>query len=627
MKRPPILLLLVLLTLAGFALRLYRLDALPFRGDEAFAAQYWAGEPLAVSLTQVATLEPHPPLTYALFRAWGVLIGIGEFTLRLLPLFFNLLGIPVVYTLGKFFGERRIGLLAAALWAVNPFEIWHAQDARNYAIWAAMSVIALWLGLRVTKYDTRGAWLLYLVGALITALTFYNELLMMAALSLYVILTRWKDHAFLARWFAAQVAVALIVAAVFLLIQGRLFAEGSYGGTVGSFSAPLWVTWFLPTLAFGETLQHGEPSLFVWLPLLMVIMLGLYAVWRLNRRFALFTIIVGGIPLLLLGLVSLKMNIFHPRYVITAAPAMMLAIGGLLVWLAKQGSTWHIRRVLPALLVILWAGASGLSLFNHYFATDYRKSQDWAALTQYLAEHVSPDDLVIQTSVDAAFGYYYDAPAEDIGLPANPQEPREDIIATLEASRDHYRSLWVVGRTFADWPNFGIVEEWVQENMQRVRSTQTAGLPIQQFMPWEVREDEVGPAPLIRFEATAALRDARILLPPEPTRELTVWLYWQPFDRTETSYKIFVHLVGATNPVSQTPLWSQDDQYPQDGRIDTRLWEIGQTYRDVYHLPLAEVPAGDYRLEVGLYDPETNTRVLTEGGKDSFIVAQLSLPD
>lgn len=628
MKKQTAFAFVVLLTLAGFALRLYRLDAVPFRGDEAFTAQNWAGQPLALSLTEIATIEPHPPLTYVLFRAWGVSVGINEFTLRLLPALINLLGIPALYALGYHLGGRKVGVLAATLWAINPFEIWHSQDARNYAIWAGFSVLGLWLGLCVLKHRKRLDWWLYFLVALTTALIFYNELLMLAALSLYVLIMQWRDKRFLLSWFVVQGIIAAVVLLTFWVLQGGLFAAGGYGGTVGSFNAAFWPTWFLPTLIFGETLlpDWTTPTLIVWLPLLLVILASIGVLWRQNTRLAIFVVVIGGFPLLLLGVVSLKMNIFHPRYVIAAVPAFLLAIAGLWDWLSSVNHKSILRRGILGLLVCLCLGASGTSLYHYHFVPDYRKSQDWAALTHYLAAHVSADDLVIQTSVDAAFGYYYDAPAEDIGLPANPQESREAIIATLEYSREHYHSIWVVGRTFADWPNFGIVEKWVQENMQPVLQTQTAGLPIRQFMTWDVHLDELTETPITEFSNTAQLVGMHIVLPPEASSDLTVWLYWQPIKATQTPLKIFVHLLGEINPATQTPLWTQDDQYPQDGRISTQTWLTGEIYRDIYTLPLAAVPQGAYALEVGLYDPETGMRILTEDGADSHTIVQLSLP-
>ena len=70
--RPAILILIIWL---GFALRLHELASVPLRGDEAFSALNWADTPLPQSLTEIATLEPHPPLTYGLFRLWRLLIG------------------------------------------------------------------------------------------------------------------------------------------------------------------------------------------------------------------------------------------------------------------------------------------------------------------------------------------------------------------------------------------------------------------------------------------------------------------------------------------------------------------------------------------------------------------------
>ena len=51
--------IMVALLGVAFALRLYRLDAVPLRGDEAFAVRYWAAPPLTV-LRDLADWEPHP---------------------------------------------------------------------------------------------------------------------------------------------------------------------------------------------------------------------------------------------------------------------------------------------------------------------------------------------------------------------------------------------------------------------------------------------------------------------------------------------------------------------------------------------------------------------------------------
>ena len=128
--------LLIGIILIGFALRLYQLDAAAFRGDEAFSVQRWTAASLSVSLTDIAALEPHPPLTYILFRFWGEIFGTeSEFLLRMLPVLLNLVGIPAIYAFSKqLSGQPSIGLISAFLWTIHPFQIWHAQDFRNYGI-------------------------------------------------------------------------------------------------------------------------------------------------------------------------------------------------------------------------------------------------------------------------------------------------------------------------------------------------------------------------------------------------------------------------------------------------------------------------------------------------------------
>ena len=108
-----------------------------------------------------------------------------------MPALANVLGIPAMFALGSRLFNRSVGLLGAFLWAINPFEVWHSQDFRNYSLWASMSVVSLWLGIRLILNHRRwGDWVLYGVIALITSLVFYMELVFIGTLGLFV-LGRW----------------------------------------------------------------------------------------------------------------------------------------------------------------------------------------------------------------------------------------------------------------------------------------------------------------------------------------------------------------------------------------------------------------------------------------------------
>jgi hypothetical protein len=628
MKR---LVLLIPILLLGFALRLYRLDAVPFRGDEAFSVQQWTAEPLSVSLSEIAALEPHPPLTYIVFRAWGLVFGTESvFLLRMLPLLCNMLGIPALFALAKrLSGQRSVGYLAAFFWAIHPFQIWHAQDFRNYGIWAGLSALVLYFGLRLIK-GKRDIWDWGIYGfiALISSLIFYNELITIGVLGLIVLLMRYRDWRFILQWGFVNISIIALTIGTFLYFQGDLITGGSYGGTTGGFEAWQWWQRFLPELSFGETLsltllQQFSPYSAWWPLVLIMLVLAWILVMAKNRQAGLFLLIVGIVPLLVLGLISTRLHIFRPRYVLMAAPAYTLIISYsiCLLWNSRLG------RIFSLLLFSTWFGLSVYSLNNYYHNPAFAKAPDWPALIDYLKENTQAGEAIIQTGVDPAFGYYYDLAdiaAGEFGLPADVTQSIPDVVKKMQETAADYHSIWIVGQTFPDWPNAGVVENWASENLQLVRETSIAGLPVHQFLAWEVLPNEISETALADFGETVQLRGARIFAP-EPSGELTIWLYWQPRSQSETALKIFVHLLGEVNPATGTPLWSQDDQFLQNGRIDARNWDIETVYRDVYVLPLERLSAGEYSVLVGFYNPETNERLLLDDGTDAFNIGTVEI--
>ncbi len=90
-----------------------------------------------------------------------------------------------------------------------------------------------------------------------------------------------------------------------------------------------------------------------------------------------------------------------------------------------------------------------------------------------------------------------------------------------------------------------------------------------------------------------------------PGDTLTARLYWQPQAEFERDYTAFVHLIG---PDGQ--LYGQVDHVPGGGAYPTTGWLPGEYIADEYAVPLAaDAPPGQYRLEIGLYDPATGQRL------------------
>jgi hypothetical protein len=619
---------IVLLILGAFALRLYQLDMVPLRGDEAFSAQYWAGLPLIESLTDIATIEPHPPLTYVIFSLWGEVFGIeNAWLLRLLSVFGGVLGVAGSFTLGRILGntikQPTIAWWVALFWTLHPFLIWHAQDFRNYALWVSLStlVIASFL-LLLRHFSTRNS-LRFIVFAVITSLVFYFEVITLATLWLYSVYElRKKRTQFITitGYFALIVAITGIV---FIALQGQLIGSGSYTGTTGGFT---WATLskFPFVLGWGDT-YPADISL--WLGLAMTFgLLGIIVYARSQgiwKRFILPSLLIV-VPVLLLSIIATQMNVFRPRYIMMSIVGigLMLAIG--VDWL------WHQqRRFFATGVAVLWVGIALWGLQGYFFTNAYRKAPDWQTLIQFVADHSDDNDLIIQTGIDAAFGYYYQviAPqANEVALPSHPNQSIDEIHEQLEIWSEQYENLWVVGRTLPDWNNIGVVEDWAQNNMQALRQTNIGNLPATEYIPYAVHSDIVATfgRPIAIWKDTVALLNIEIF-PSSPNDSfVTVVTYWRTIAPTPTPLTTFVHLVRNINPKTNTPLWAQDDHPIQHGRLNSQIWQRDMVYREVYRVDVQSVPVGDYALQLGFYD-DTGTRVVRESGDDVLILEAVSL--
>lgn len=166
---------------------MYRLDYQPLRGDESFAIQF-AAHSWSWLLSSMPWLEPFPPLYYSLPHCWMQVVGNSEFTTRFLSLLFGVLTVPLIYLLGRALGRPRAGVLSALLMTINPFQVWHAQDVRNYTILLALSMAALIFLLQAVQDQRTRYWASYAGMTLLSLYTQYYELFVLLFHNLFFLL-------------------------------------------------------------------------------------------------------------------------------------------------------------------------------------------------------------------------------------------------------------------------------------------------------------------------------------------------------------------------------------------------------------------------------------------------------
>ncbi|HEX9925085.1 MAG TPA: hypothetical protein VGD99_20685, partial [Anaerolineae bacterium] len=92
-----------------------------------------------------------------------------------------------------------------------------------------------------------------------------------------------------------------------------------------------------------------------------------------------------------------------------------------------------------------------------------------------------------------------------------------------------------------------------------------------------------------------------------------VTLYWRSESPLIADYTTFVHMRNEAGE-----LVAQTDRLPLEGAYPTSLWDFGEIIEDKISISLpVDLPAGEYRLVIGLYDFQTGTRLAVPGRPDN----------
>ena len=611
--------LLCLVFAFGFFLRSFQIGKSPYRGDEAFTVQYWVMQPVSQTIRDQLTIDPQPLGAYLAYHQWGKWVGTSEVALRWLPALLNSLGALFAYRLALQLTQRKfsVALMVAILWAIHPFLIWHSQDVRNYALWSSLSVLSLWLGIRAYENSTWIKWLAFVIVATISSYLYYLDFFMLGALLVGMVWNARKQFRRLLMPLGAYISIGLLLAPWYL--QPRLLSGGGYGGTTSGFRLDKLLGYFPNVLAFGF-LPANLPSLWVGTFVLVSLCLGLWLQFRTHPMAARFCTAMLTIPVLALISVSLKLNVWEPRYILGIIPILLIVIASFMVDGAQ--SKRYFERIVGLTIASVWLVLSVFSL--SYFMRDYTKSHDWKNLARYLRAHTTAqDDYVIQTAADAAFGYYYhvveNVPTAETALPAEPDQPIEEIEQTLSNIAEDHSRVWLVAQGFTDWANYGVVENWMGTHLTKVIDTNVSGLRVQQYRTSPIPlSQQIPPVP---FADKVALQGYEVILPPQPTGEIYVLLKWDMLQELDAHAKTFVHLVNDTTLLNGSPLWKQDDLFPVPTMTDS-------TMTLVYRLDqMTLLPQGDYQVLCGWYDARDGTRWRTSDTETAFHVATITVSD
>ena len=159
---------------------------------------------LTHTLHSLVTEDPqHPPMYYILARWWAQWFGSSVTAMRSLAAVISLLVFPAIYWLAwELFESSTVAWMAIALFAISPYHILFAQEARQYSLWTLTTILSSAALLRATRATDENQnptrlvyhWTIY---ALMTAMGLSTHLLFVcvaAAHAIYItIMANWRN--------------------------------------------------------------------------------------------------------------------------------------------------------------------------------------------------------------------------------------------------------------------------------------------------------------------------------------------------------------------------------------------------------------------------------------------------
>jgi hypothetical protein len=648
----------VLIVAAGLGLRLgYFLNGDPFVDEWAtmlVARGIWErGLPFLPS----GSFYGHGMLFSYLDAVFLALLGWTPVVAQLPSLIAGLLTIPLTYVVGRrLFGsseypgtvvdkrewDRRwrgeaVGLLAAALLALDPNAIIWAGRARAYTLQQMLVLLAILL-----LYRRR--YLLFALAFVGAVFSHAEAALLLPGFAVGLLLLEGRA---VLRQPGAWLAMGLSGAAVlvrFFIHRLILVGGGEQLQPVDSRPALALsldiVAGFKPLLPY-----FAEPHRVLVSALFLVGLVFAVRAWQRRDRTSGYLLLY---PLILVALVALLTVVGQswkdPRYLFMLLPAFFVVAGASAVDLL----TWALDRPgIPAWLKIAAAVAlTGLLLIPpvpEALDTANKLEEGYGPALAYVREHWQ--DPIATTGGDRVAGWAVPAIAVELGqidyfaMQIRHEEfimqkdgvwvdrwvgaPLMDSVEQLQTALDEPGRLWFLTDEFrfrarytpefaqAIWdrmvPVYRYHNALVFVEDPAYKSDAPQSLPASYH-----RELQVG------FEQGLDLMGYELepgVLQPGDT--LTSTLHWQARDWVPAAYTAFVHLLDP-----QGHGIAQADGPPFGGLHPTDHWLPGERLRDERQLkvPNDAVP-GLYRLEVGWYDPVTLDRLPLVDGGDSLLLA------
>lgn len=375
--------------------------------DEAINVNNAAALDLKSLVLNYSLHDFHPPLYHILLRGWILLSGSSEIAVRIPSIIFGVITVYLTYLIGKKLFEEKTALIGATLAATAPLHIYYSQEARMYALAAALASLSAYFFISILKKDTLGSWLGFIIS---TTLMLYSDYLPYFLIPIYIIYLVLNRKVIGKSTLRAFIPAFLIIF-IFLIPWLVIFPKQIAGGLSVAAATPAWaqvvgqadiknllitpVKFTIGRISHDNNLTYA----LIFAPIgIFVGFLFLASLFRISRLRLFLAYWFFG-PIVLAYLVSYFIPIFAYFRLIFVLPAFYLIIAS-----AINIINW------PSLTRFLLMIALSINLVSAsiYFLNPKFQRENWRDAVSWVYQNATPQTLALFESPYsvAPFDYY-----------------------------------------------------------------------------------------------------------------------------------------------------------------------------------------------------------------------------
>lgn len=407
--------LMIILTLGVF-LRIYHLGTRSLWIDEAIQATAAGSRSISEIFASINIQAASPPLDF-LFTRFFLLLGKGDFFVRLHAAVFGILSVYFIYKIGRLLFNKTVGYISAFMLSVSTYHILYSQEARFYSSLVFFSLLNVYLFFKALEEDRFRNWCFLALGNVLGLYTHYFISFIILSEGVFIVLL-------LGLRFVLRKPLELAI---------KVRAKTLFRFLISSFIAFIAL---VPWLLYMGIQEHG-PTEAEWGFDTIVEILAFFSQFRREWLLIFLFFCLGGIILsskkdvekvifilipfalipLVLQLIVWQKYFFHHRQVIFVLPIylMLISLGmynisrtcaRFLSIPFKRKSIQNVMRIFFIVIILLFISIKmHFPAVKEYFTTDRIVSHakfiaDWKGAVKYMVENSPEGSLVIYNLVN-----------------------------------------------------------------------------------------------------------------------------------------------------------------------------------------------------------------------------------